>query len=95
MYQVFDGSKNLLSNEGAFGTNTLGTPFKINSLVLIYLLAHSPAAIRLSNLCQKSQKFFLPEPSGPATLSVPLEGLCLNEVEVSFKLLVKLLTVQS
>jgi hypothetical protein len=33
-------------------------------------------------------------PSGRATLSVHLEGFCLNEVEVSFKLLVKLLTVQ-
>ena len=33
----------------------LGTPFIINSLVLKYLLADSPEAIRLSNLRQESQ----------------------------------------
>jgi hypothetical protein len=26
MYHVFDGSKNLLSNKGVFGTKTLGAP---------------------------------------------------------------------
>jgi len=36
-------------------------------------------------------KFFLPSPSGPAPLSVLLEGFYPYQIQVSFKLLAKLL----